>query len=48
MQMGLFGTNLTDSVQISSIAAQNYPTEPGDLIYLGRPRTIGVRLQRSF
>lgn len=47
-QMGIFGTNLSDSEQISSIAPRSRPTDPGDLIYLGRPRTIGLRLQRKF
>jgi len=47
-QFGVFATNLTDKRQISSIEPAAYPTTFGDLYYLGRPRTVGLRLQRKF
>lgn len=47
-QIGLFGTNLTDEDQVFSVSQPISPNEPGDLVYLGRPRTIGLRLQRKF
>jgi hypothetical protein len=47
-QFGLYGTNLTDNRQLSSVAYQTYPTTFGDLYFQGRPRTIGLRVQRAF
>lgn len=48
-QLGIFATNLTDSEQISQVDAADAATaEPGDLLYVGRPRTLGLRLQRQF
>ena len=47
-QFGLFGTNLTNNKQLSSVAYPSYPTTFGDLNFLGRPRTIGLRVQRAF
>lgn len=47
-QFGLYGTNLTDNRQLSSVAYQTYPATFGDLYFLGRPRTVGLRVQRAF
>lgn len=47
-QFGLFGTNLTDSEQISYIGAPTLPTQPGDQLFLGKPRTFGLRAQVDF
>jgi len=47
-EVGLFGTNLTDSDQVSTVIANTLPTQPGDQIFIGRPRTIGLRVKRNF
>lgn len=47
-QFGIFGTNLTDREQISQVDSAGALAEPGDPLYVGRPRTIGLRLQREF
>lgn len=47
-QFGIFGTNLTNREQISQVDNADAVAEPGDALYVGRPRTIGLRLQREF
>lgn len=47
VQVGIFGTNLTDDKIVSDILEQRY-VEPGDIIFRGRPRTIGVKANFSF
>jgi iron complex outermembrane receptor protein len=47
-EVGLFGTNLTDDDQISYVGAPTLPSQPGDQLYLGRPRTFGLRIQLDF
>jgi iron complex outermembrane recepter protein len=45
----IFGTNLTDNHLVSLVDANQFPgTQPGDLQYWGRPRTIGVHLHVGF
>jgi outer membrane receptor protein involved in Fe transport len=47
-QFGLFGTNLTDSEQTSYVGAPTLPTQPGDQLFLGTPRTLGLRVRLDF
>lgn len=48
-ELALFGTNLTNNALISSIIAPgNNAFIPGDKAYVGRPRTVGVRLHMDF
>ncbi|WP_313801827.1 TonB-dependent receptor domain-containing protein [Sphingobium sp.] len=46
-ELGLFVQNLTSDKAVSLVTVQA-ATQPGDRYYVGRPRTIGVRLKRSF
>jgi hypothetical protein len=44
-EVGLYGTNLTNNLLISTISPNtNAPYQPGDVAYIGRPRTVGVRI----
>ncbi len=49
-EFALFGTNLTDNLLVSQVAAGNRlePYQPGDVRYIGRPRTYGVRFHVGF
>lgn len=47
-EVGVFGTNLSDDEQISYVGAPTLPTQPGDQLFLGRPRSIGLRVQLDF
>jgi outer membrane receptor protein involved in Fe transport len=49
MEWSLFGQNLTNERIVSAISPNGYaPFQPGDVLYLGRPRTIGLRARLSF
>ncbi len=49
MEWSLFGQNLTNGRIVSAISPNGYaPFQPGDVLYLGRPRTIGLRSRLSF
>jgi outer membrane receptor protein involved in Fe transport len=47
-EVGVFGTNLGDDEQISYVGAPTLPSQPGDQLFLGRPRTFGLRVQVDF
>jgi iron complex outermembrane receptor protein len=48
-ELGLYGTNLTNNLLISTISPNtNAPYQPGDVAYIGRPRTIGMRIHMGF
>jgi outer membrane receptor protein involved in Fe transport len=45
----LYGRNLTDARIVSAIEPNTYaPFQPGDAVYLGRPRTLGLKAKVSF
>ncbi len=49
MEWTLYGQNLTNARIVSAISPNGYPPfQPGDVLYLGRPRTIGLRARVSF
>jgi outer membrane receptor for monomeric catechols len=49
MEWSLHGQNLTNERIVSAISPDVYrPFQPGDALYLGRPRTIGLRAKVSF
>jgi outer membrane receptor protein involved in Fe transport len=49
MEWTLYGQNLTNARIVSAISPNGYaPFQPGDALYLGRPRTIGLRGKVSF
>jgi iron complex outermembrane receptor protein len=48
-EVALYGTNLTNNLLISTISANtNGPYQPGDVAYVGRPRTVGLRIHMGF
>jgi outer membrane receptor protein involved in Fe transport len=49
MEWSLYGQNLINERIESAISPDVYrPFQPGDVLYLGRPRTIGLRARVSF
>ncbi len=49
LEISLYGQNLTNERIVSAISPNIYPPfQPGDALYLGRPRTIGLRAGVSF
>ncbi len=46
-ELGVFGSNITND-RSASLVSPPTTVEPGDKYYIGRPRTVGVRLKRSF
>jgi outer membrane receptor protein involved in Fe transport len=49
-EFSVYGTNLTDNLLVSEVAAGNRlePYVPGDERFIGRPRTYGVRFHIGF
>jgi len=49
-EVDLYGTNLTNNLLVSTISPVNryVPYQPDDMVYVGRPRTIGIRLHYGF
>ncbi len=49
-EVALYGTNLTNNLLISTYGflKSEFSYQPGDQVYIGRPRTIGVRLHVGF
>jgi outer membrane receptor protein involved in Fe transport len=44
-ELALYGTNLTNNLLISTYEIYNVPAlQPGDKYYIGRPRTVGLRI----
>jgi len=47
-EFGLFGTNLTNGAKISDITTNTIAIQPGDNLYMIRPRTVGLRVKARF
>jgi iron complex outermembrane receptor protein len=47
-EVGLFGTNLTNGANISDVTANTIAIQPGDTLYMVRPRTVGLRVTARF
>jgi len=47
-EVGLFGTNLTNGAQVSDVTPNGIAIQPGNLVYLVRPRTVGLRVTARF
>jgi iron complex outermembrane recepter protein len=49
-EVGIYGTNLTDNLLISRVSPDNreLPYQPGDMVFIGRPRTIGIHIHYGF
>jgi iron complex outermembrane receptor protein len=47
-EFGLFGTNLTNGAKISDVTTNTIAIQPGDNLYMIRPRTVGVRVKARF
>ena len=49
MEWTVYGQNLINERIVSAISPDTYaPFQPGDALYLGRPRTVGLRVKVSF
>lgn len=47
-EVGLFGTNLTNGSKINDVTPNSIAIQPGSLLYMVRPRTVGLRLKARF
>jgi outer membrane receptor protein involved in Fe transport len=47
-EFGLFGTNLTDGAKVSDVTPNTIAIQPGDIRYMVRPRTVGLRVKARF
>lgn len=47
-EFGLFGTNLTNGAKVSDVTANTIAIQPGNLVYMVRPRTVGLRVKARF
>jgi len=47
-EFGVFGTNLINGAKISDVTPNVIAIQPGNLLYMVRPRTVGVRLKARF
>jgi outer membrane receptor protein involved in Fe transport len=47
-EVGLFGTNLTNGAKVSDVTPNTIAIQPGDLVYMVRPRTVGLRVKARF
>jgi iron complex outermembrane receptor protein len=47
-EVGVFGSNLTNGNKVSDVSTNSIAIQPGDLLYMARPRTLGVRLKARF
>ncbi|WP_164557915.1 TonB-dependent receptor [Massilia atriviolacea] len=47
-EVGLFGTNLTNGNKVSDVTTNSIAIQPGDTLFMARPRTVGVRLTSRF
>ena len=47
-EVGLFGTNLTNGAKVSDVTPNGIAIQPGNLVYLVRPRTVGLRVTARF
>ncbi|MET0319351.1 MAG: TonB-dependent receptor [Duganella sp.] len=47
-EFGLFGTNLTNGAKVSDVTPNTIAIQPGDIQYMVRPRTVGLRVKARF
>lgn len=47
-EFGLFGTNLTNGAKISDVTPNTIAIQPGDTLFMVRPRTVGLRVKARF
>jgi iron complex outermembrane receptor protein len=47
-ELGLFGTNLTNGATISDVTPNSIAIQPGNTLYMVRPRTVGLRVKALF
>jgi outer membrane receptor protein involved in Fe transport len=47
-EFGLFGTNLTNGAKVSDVTPNTIAIQPGDIRYMVRPRTVGLRVKARF
>jgi outer membrane receptor protein involved in Fe transport len=47
-EIGLFGTNLTNGAKVSDVVPNTIAIQPGNLVYMARPRTVGLRVKARF
>ena len=47
-EVGLFGTNLTNGAKVSDVVPNTIAIQPGNLVYMARPRTVGLRVKARF
>ncbi|WP_332852072.1 TonB-dependent receptor [Duganella sp. S19_KUP01_CR8] len=47
-EFGLFGTNLTNGAKISDVTPNTIAIQPGDTLFMVRPRTLGLRVKARF
>ncbi|MES2743504.1 MAG: TonB-dependent receptor [Pseudomonadota bacterium] len=47
-ELGLFGTNLTNGAKVSDVTTNTIAIQPGDNLYMIRPRTVGLRVKARF
>ncbi|USX18843.1 TonB-dependent receptor [Oxalobacteraceae bacterium OTU3REALA1] len=47
-EFGLFGTNLNNGTKIVDVTRDPNGLQPGDTIFMARPRTVGVRVKARF
>jgi iron complex outermembrane receptor protein len=47
-EVGLFGTNLTNGAKVSDVTPNTIAIQPGNTLYLVRPRTVGLRVTARF
>jgi iron complex outermembrane recepter protein len=47
-QVGLYGTNLTNDLLLSSINTYGTASQPGNNAIIGRPRAVGLRVRKAF
>ncbi|RFP12248.1 TonB-dependent receptor [Duganella sp. BJB488] len=47
-EFGLFGTNLTNGAKVSDVTPNTIAIQPGDTLFMVRPRTVGLRAKARF
>jgi iron complex outermembrane receptor protein len=47
-EVGLFGTNLTNGAKVSDVTPNTIAIQPGNTLYMVRPRTVGLRVTARF
>ena len=47
-ELGLFGSNLTNGNKVNDVTTNSIAIQPGDTLFMARPRTIGLRMKARF